>query len=138
MKCYTHSDIEAVGLCRVCGRALCRECVTEVSGVCCCKGRCEASVKTPEQYQAELLQYQAGFQDKGETFVRSVSRRMVALSAILLLVLGVALKSPHDDADALGNLLIVIAVILLARSFYLRFIAKRRQNAVTPPILPRV
>jgi hypothetical protein len=138
MKCYNHSEVEAVGFCRVCGRALCRECVTEVSGICCCKSRCEASVKTPEQYQAELAQHRAGVKETAEGFVRTVFRFMVTMSAILLLVVGVALKSPPDDANALGNLLILIAAILLARSFYLRFIAKRGQKDATPPVLPRV
>jgi hypothetical protein len=44
MKCYTHRDIEAVAVCRSCGRALCRECVTEVGLSCSCKGRCESVV----------------------------------------------------------------------------------------------
>ena|SRR6516164_829436 len=46
MKCFNHSTVEAVGVCRSCGRALCRDCITEVGLSCSCKGRCESVVAT--------------------------------------------------------------------------------------------
>lgn len=44
MKCYNHQYLDALAVCRSCGRALCRECVTEVGLSCSCKGRCESVV----------------------------------------------------------------------------------------------
>ena len=44
MKCYVHPQIEAVAVCKSCGRAVCHECVTEVGLSCACKGRCETDV----------------------------------------------------------------------------------------------
>ena len=44
MKCFNHSIADAVGVCRSCGRALCRECIAEVGLSCSCKGRCETVV----------------------------------------------------------------------------------------------
>jgi len=44
VKCYNHQGVEAVAVCRSCGRALCRECVTEVGLSCSCRGRCESVV----------------------------------------------------------------------------------------------
>jgi len=46
MKCYNHSDAEAVAVCRSCGRALCRACLTEIGLSSSCKGRCESVVAT--------------------------------------------------------------------------------------------
>lgn len=46
MKCYNHPDVEAVAICRSCGRAICRDCVSEVGLSCSCKGRCEQVVAT--------------------------------------------------------------------------------------------
>src|SRR3954466_5832895 len=46
MKCFNHSSVDAVGVCRSCGRALCRDCITEIGLSCSCKGRCEAVVET--------------------------------------------------------------------------------------------
>ena len=48
MKCFIHQPVDAVGVCRVCGRALCHDCTAEVSDVLCCKGRCEGIAKLPE------------------------------------------------------------------------------------------
>ena len=44
MKCFNHSSVDAVGVCRSCGRALCHECITEVGLSCSCKGQCESVV----------------------------------------------------------------------------------------------
>jgi hypothetical protein len=136
MKCYTHSEVDAVGFCRVCGRALCRDCVAEVSGICCCKGRCEASVKTWKQYQAELVQYRAGFRTFVEGFARSVGNLIVTAVAILLLLVGGIAKSSHEEANATGNLLILVGVVLLARGLYLFYKARRAKKHTTPPVLP--
>ena len=44
MKCFNHSEIDAVGVCKSCGRALCHDCIAEVGLSCSCKERCEAVV----------------------------------------------------------------------------------------------
>ena len=46
MKCFNHSTVEAVGICRSCGRSLCHDCITEVGLSCSCKNRCESVVAT--------------------------------------------------------------------------------------------
>ncbi len=44
MKCFNHPNADAVGVCKSCGRALCRDCIAEVGLSCSCKGRCESIV----------------------------------------------------------------------------------------------
>jgi hypothetical protein len=44
MKCFTHPETDAVGSCKSCCRALCRECIVEVGTSCSCRHRCEADV----------------------------------------------------------------------------------------------
>ncbi len=46
MKCFNHEHMDAVGVCRSCGRGLCRDCVAEVGLSCSCKGECEKVVAT--------------------------------------------------------------------------------------------
>ncbi len=41
MNCFNHADIPAVGICKVCGKALCKECIVETKGGTVCKGSCE-------------------------------------------------------------------------------------------------
>ena len=42
MKCFNHRDMDAIAVCRHCGRALCSACVNDVGGIASCKGKCEA------------------------------------------------------------------------------------------------
>lgn len=44
MKCFNHRELDAIAVCKHCGRALCSGCVAESSGMSACKGRCEAGV----------------------------------------------------------------------------------------------
>src|SRR5437762_5766948 len=46
MKCFNHPNVDAVGICKSCGRGLCRECIAEVDLACSCKGRCKVVVET--------------------------------------------------------------------------------------------
>ena len=46
MKCFNHPENDAIGICKACGRGLCRYCVVEVGLSCSCKGECERVVAT--------------------------------------------------------------------------------------------
>jgi hypothetical protein len=46
MKCFNHSTVDAVALCKSCSRALCRDCIAEVGLSCSCRNRCETDVAT--------------------------------------------------------------------------------------------
>ena len=46
MNCFNHSSEPAVGLCKSCFKALCRDCAVEVeNGLACKKANCQARVK---------------------------------------------------------------------------------------------
>lgn len=49
MQCFAHDDAAAVGVCRNCGRGLCRGCAAETPGGLACRGRCEAEVAETAQ-----------------------------------------------------------------------------------------
>src|SRR5882724_3744284 len=77
MKCFTHSNVDAVALCKSCGRALCLECVTEVGLSCSCKGRSETVVATMD----DLI-------ERGLTaYLKSSATQM--RNGILIILLGV-------------------------------------------------
>ena len=44
MNCFMHDAQPAVGICKSCGKGLCRACVTEVSNQLACRGSCEGRV----------------------------------------------------------------------------------------------
>ena len=44
MKCFNHRELDAIAVCKHCGRGVCPTCATEVGTATACKGRCEADV----------------------------------------------------------------------------------------------
>jgi hypothetical protein len=131
MRCYTHADIQAIGICRICGRALCRECLTEVKGHCCCKGRCEAAVKTPEEVKAEL-RANPGVQELQKTvmaFTHRTLRIAYVMPGLLLIVIGIALKLPPGVAGIVAYVLLAIGALLLLWYYYVLLKKKRAANS---------
>jgi len=47
MKCYNHKNQEAQGICKACGKGLCKECTSETENAISCHGSCKK--------QAELM-----------------------------------------------------------------------------------
>ncbi|HEU6446911.1 MAG TPA: hypothetical protein VFV23_00550 [Verrucomicrobiae bacterium] len=45
MKCFYHPQIEAVAICKNCGKGLCFECASDVGNGVACKGKCESEVQ---------------------------------------------------------------------------------------------
>ncbi len=40
MNCFNHDDVPAVGMCKSCGKGICRECLKEIPDGLACKGTC--------------------------------------------------------------------------------------------------
>lgn len=78
MRCFTHEDAEAVGVCRACGRGVCRSCAVPTEGALACRGRCEADVADLRRSIAPGVVAEAkAFRDES----RGRSREMMALVA---------------------------------------------------------
>jgi hypothetical protein len=45
MNCYNHKGVPAIGLCKSCGKALCENCIAELTNGLACKGKCESRVE---------------------------------------------------------------------------------------------
>ena len=44
MNCFNHPELPALGICKSCGKGLCRDCLAEVPDGLACKNRCEDRV----------------------------------------------------------------------------------------------
>lgn len=84
MKCFNHSSSDAVGVCKSCGRALCRECVTEVGLSLSCKDRCETVVGTMNDL---VERGSTAYQKTSASYLRSGI--LVSLLGLIFFVLGV-------------------------------------------------
>ncbi|QFT21285.1 hypothetical protein FIV02_06790 [Pseudomonas sp. THAF187a] len=49
MQCHNH-EIQAVATCKNCYKAICRDCLSLVNGICACKNSCEQAVTDLEEY----------------------------------------------------------------------------------------
>ena len=45
MKCFKHGDVDAVGVCKWCGKGLCADCAVDTDGGLACRDSCEEKVK---------------------------------------------------------------------------------------------
>lgn len=50
MKCFNHRELDAIAVCKHCGKAVCSNCVADVKGVMACKSRCEAEVLAHQEF----------------------------------------------------------------------------------------
>lgn len=50
MRCYEHMDTDAVGVCRGCGRALCRDCTRDTGFGLTCSEACTERARQHEQF----------------------------------------------------------------------------------------
>lgn len=119
MKCYYHTDDDAVGMCARCGKALCTECAVDVSGALLCPG-CIDLAEEEEKLRAE----QEALETKAETrlVLKSVKKTML-WSWIVTAVLGfitISLIWQADEvvASSLGKIALSLLYIYLFWSWY--------------------
>lgn len=68
MKCYVHTEIDAVGTCVACGKFICSECNTEISG----KNHCKSCVsKVVEESQRKIEKLEDGKQQAPMVFMNA-------------------------------------------------------------------
>lgn len=109
MKCFTHEQIDALAVCRSCGRGLCRDCIAEVGLSCSCKGGCEEVVATMN----DLV-------ERGRTHYQKISGMLLRLGIIFGMIavagLGSAAYLFVIDQSDLGFFSLVPALTLLILS----------------------
>ncbi len=53
MRCFYHSEAEAVGICGACGKGLCRGCAHDMDYCLACRDKCEADVQVNHKRAAQ-------------------------------------------------------------------------------------
>ena len=83
MKCYYHSNRDAVGTCQTCGKALCKECASVYTPVTC--GDCHVMIVTKARNEREKAKQDALINTSGE-MKKAVIIGVVAGLAISILL----------------------------------------------------
>lgn len=106
MNCFNHRDKPAVGLCKSCAKALCGDCVAELTNGLACKGTCESRVNMINR----MLDSNAK--------VMSAARHQVRTGGILSLFMGIgcsvfAVLAYFETGGFLPYFLGLLAVVTL-------------------------
>jgi hypothetical protein len=95
MNCFNHSDKPAVGLCKSCLKALCKDCISERRNGLACKGSCEDRV--------DMINHML---DTNPQIVTAARRQQLTSGAMMLLMgIGFALFSIWAYFEFEGSLL---------------------------------
>jgi len=84
MKCFNHDALEAVAVCKNCGKALCRSCTAEVGRVIACANNCEQEVKALNDLIARNRS--ASLKTSGAYYKNAVVFALLALVLVYLAV----------------------------------------------------
>ena len=119
MRCFNHSTVEGVGVCRSCGRALCHDCIAEVGLSCSCKGRCEPVVATMN----DLVQRGGtAYQKTSAAYFRNGI--LIVLFGGVFAAVGIAGVASHGSS--IGTYFMIVAGMLFSGMGISSIIAARR------------
>src|SRR6266550_889584 len=103
MKCFTHQDRDAVGICRACSKGLCPECATDLGLAIACRGKHEEQAKRLSIAQARATRLSSIFP-------------IFALALGLLFVIWGILSQPISlFTSLLGAVFLVLGIAFLVR-----------------------
>ena len=107
MKCYYHPTVDAVAICKNCGKALCPESAVDMGYGVACKDSCEAEV---EAMIKVFQQSKKSFENYSQSYAQ-ISRWM-ALMGIGLIIAALFLRDIGGFLGFWGALTLVGAVIV--------------------------
>lgn len=115
MKCFNHPTLDAVGLCKVCSRGVCRDCIVPDRTPCCCISvECQSHDALLEGRQLQRTVYL--------DFRRAGMFCLLAASALLFL-------SPRDTSNgAIDYWALMVAVVLLGFGIFHLVLAGRMKQ----------
>ncbi len=114
MKCFYHAGIDAVGLCKSCGRALCHDCAVDLGKGIACRDRCE------EDAQQLIALVDRNIRVGAQNIYGRLRRRQIG-SALFYIVLGggllcLGLRDSYESFSAIiGGLFVLYGLFSLSQ-----------------------
>ena len=122
MRCYFHHDQEAVGLCRVCARGICPDCLMELATGLVCRGRCEERAKEWDQFNDHALEASKGA-TKAALVVPAVVHRSAQPVDYVAAQLTSHVQQTLNLRRTLGGFCVVVGLVLVLGGFPDRILA---------------
>lgn len=107
MKCFYHTELDAVATCSQCGKAACRSCVEDIGGAMLCTACLELHATEYSREQEEIAAYRQTIMNRARTRVW-LGWGIAALGALIALV-------SHDPRN---NMPVVFELLIGAYSFW--------------------
>ena len=111
MKCFYHSIVDAVGICKNCSRGICSDCAAELLNGIACQNRCEAEVEAVNNL---INRNKTAYQKTSSAYSRN------ALIFLLLGVLFLVYSRMNEISSSSFNWFLLVCVIIcrLGALFY--------------------
>ena len=123
MRCFTHPEAEAVGICMSCGKGLCAECAEEYEGSLYCNSDLVQLKINVDSTREEIDR--AGQSRRRRDKLRLASRVVMGLACVLLLG-SLTADIVFDSTPTFGDTLFVISLLVLGTGFTIKALANRR------------
>ncbi len=124
MRCHTHRDVDAVGVCRSCGKGVCGDCAADLGRGLACAGRCEEDVRR----LVELADRSAQQLERSQALVGNAASLYRSL-AWFLVVVGLVFLGWSFTLEAAAGFVRVVGVVLLLFGLVVRWAAGRMAEA---------
>lgn len=122
MKCFYHPNVDAVAVCKSCGRALCHDCSADVSPGIACKGKCEEGVATLNKIiQYDKTQIASFYQVQAKIY--KACTFFLIFSGITFFVVGII--PVLEWKDPILGFAVVLGVTFFIFSYYMNKTAKQ-------------
>lgn len=114
MKCYNHDEKDASSICKMCDKALCKECSIELKGGMVCKATCQEKMKTYEDLQ-ELsskvkVQYENAV-DNSNRRLKNYGLMRIVMGVFLLSFAGIYYYTYQQLAIAIAFLIMGVTMV---------------------------
>jgi hypothetical protein len=106
MKCFNHRELDAIAVCKHCGRGTCSDCAVEVCSSMACRSRCEAEVRAG----FDMVARASSAMEKGNANHYKVA---VFVGLMGLIMGGFAFTIKREDSHAWVVFLLFAVVFLL-------------------------
>ena len=117
MRCFNHSDKDAVGLCKACCKGLCHDCATDLEHGIACRGKHEPAVQAAHTMVVRAAR------------IQSTTKRAKYVSPAFCALMGAIFVGYGYFRDGVGSLLFILGGAFLIYSVVV-FAANRRAYAV--------
>lgn len=119
MKCYQHRSIDAVGVCKSCGKAVCPDCAVELGFAITCPGACEETARAYHKLNNNSI---AVYQEQKKN--RYFAPSFFTVLGIVYLVYG------YIENCAFSSFTVILGLCFFIFGMVLFFIQRRMMNRI--------